>query len=156
MSDIQEGALTEEQREELLRQTEIGLETLGFHGESDPLTLVYAVSRFVENWRVQRNQAGQYSRLLQSGPDRDATALCLGAVWGAQVGRVTDWEWVCAHNYYYAMVSPDRAYFVFPTFFIRNLLIKAMAIILTLTISMKQKKYWSTNLEAHFLQSPRM
>ena len=67
--------------------------------------------------------------LARTGLEADEAAIALGSLWGVQLTRAFTWEWVALHepdseedDAHVGVVSPDRRFVVFPTYFIRALL----------------------------------
>lgn len=88
--------------------------------DAAPKEIIQAVENFVERWQEERRRP--FRKLFVKGPDSTDVALGLGAVWGDQLVREFGWEWTCVEQNgqdAYAVVSPDRAVAVYPTYFIK-------------------------------------
>lgn len=125
MGRIQEQSLTEEEQNEIALRLKEGLEILSFPAEADPVAIVYAVSRFVDNWQAHRNY--QFLRKRRREVDMEGLATLLGTVWCVQVLRVTDWKWTSL-GYSLAIVSPKREYYVSSERFVLDMLYRVMGV----------------------------
>jgi hypothetical protein len=115
-----ERALTAEEQEELTSLIQDGLEKLEPAPEdiNDPDQIVRSIHRFVTQVKRQTQPVGKL----------EAVGFAVGALWGDQLCRTLDWQWV--HLSYqngfegYAVVSPERRYVNFPMHFVFDILVK--------------------------------
>lgn len=118
---IQERPLTPDKLASFAAYTKNAMTHLGLaNAEPKPEAAVQAVEDFVDNWQTQKRNP--LKKLFGRGPDTVDMALGLGAVWGNQLVRQFGWEWTCTQQNgqdLYAVVSPDRAVAVYPTYFIK-------------------------------------
>ena len=115
-------ALTVDQQTELLHHAEAGYELLKFPPEAAPDAIIYGVYRFVDNWQAQRNRQ-HHTHHYVSGPDVEAVALKLGIVWGEQIVRTLEWDWMRSSNTF-TVVAADREYFLYPTYWLQRFLFR--------------------------------
>jgi hypothetical protein len=112
-----ERPLTLELQEESQELAKDGAGLLQLYSEDDPAVLVAAIDEHINATRPLAGDA-----LLDE-------AVALGCLWGTQVCRALDWEWVQLDDGrlepHYAIVSPDRAFAILPTSYIRGLLADA-------------------------------
>jgi len=124
MSAIQERPLTESEAAEFKERADQAWKNLGLVGDTTSEAAVAAVDAFVDNW--QRGRRGLLGKLRANrGPNSTDVALGLGAVWGDQLVRQLNWEWVCLVQNdldLYAVVSPDRSMVVYATYFLKQCL----------------------------------
>ena len=81
--------------------------------------------------------------LARTGLEADEAAVALGSLWGEQLTRAFTWEWVGLYepdsedeDGHVGVVSPDRRFVIFPTYFIRALLEPASDVTALLTFNM--------------------
>ena len=115
-----ERALTATEQAEFAECTRRAMQELALTAQTGPAAKVEAV-----NTEVNRRQAARRNplkTLLRRGPDTVDTALGLGAVWGNALVEEFHWEWTCIQEEgqdWFAVVSPDRALAIFPTYFVK-------------------------------------
>jgi hypothetical protein len=93
--------------------------------DPDPSNQVRALDHFVDRW--QQEEITPTGELYgDEKPDTDDVALCVGVLWGDQFVREFSWGWICLSETgrpdLFCVVSPDRAYVIYPTNFVRQLL----------------------------------
>lgn len=124
MAVTQEREITVAESKEFAHYAVQGLKNLGFEqGEAEPDAVIEAVGAFVEQWQAPKRTP--LRRLFNRQPDPIEVALSLGIVWGNQVAHVLGWQWTCllqSGQEYFAVVSPERAYAVFPMYWMRQFL----------------------------------
>ena len=111
-----ERPLESEVRNELSDLAADGAARLFLSGEKPQAAVIAAVNERIDAVRPL------------AGDDLVEEALALGCLWGEQVRQALKWEWTELRdvtNTYYALVSPDRAYAIFPTIYMRELLADA-------------------------------
>lgn len=92
-----------------------GLQALDLNEEEQPLTIVSAIGNRVDEERVA----------VKDLPEDDYAdfILSMACLWGTQICRAYNWEWVTL-NYdggsSVAIVSPDRAVAVYPLFYFKD------------------------------------
>jgi hypothetical protein len=127
MSTIQERPLTVEEISEFEACSSQGLQNLGVNDPSvAPESIVQLVDSYVDKWQSggfapRKSLFGRKSPV----PDTVDVALGLGAVWGNQIVRRFGWEWTCLQQDgqdFYCVVSQDRGWVIFPTYFIKSCL----------------------------------
>ena len=87
-----------------------------------PDEVVRAVNEMIDKWQERFRQTGL---VPDTGVDTVDIALGLGAIWGDQLVVRFGWEWVCVlkdKKGLYAVASPDRAWVIYPTYFLRECL----------------------------------
>src|SRR5688572_16141237 len=121
MSDLIERPLGADVRREIEALASVARALLGLGATGGrPKEIVAAIDRALttSGW------------LARTGLEADEAAIALGSLWGVQLTRTCTWEWVGLHepdseeedDTHVGVVSPDRRYVVFPTYFIRALL----------------------------------
>jgi hypothetical protein len=87
------------------------------HASTEPIAIVTAIGSHVEELRGTARQL--------SGEPYAEFVLTMGCLWGTQVCRAYTWEWVTLSfdgQGGWAVVSPDRAFTVYPLAFIKKFL----------------------------------
>lgn len=120
MSDFIERSLDADVRGEIRELASAARELLGLGATGgSPKEIVSAIDQtlMTRGW------------LARTGLEADEAAVALGSLWGEQLTRAFRWEWVGLHepdseddDPHIGVVSPDRRFVVFPTYFIRALL----------------------------------
>lgn len=113
---LTEEALTAEELDEIAQFSEEGADALGVNGAEEPKLIVTAIGNYVDEQRVNIQQASEddYAWLI----------LSMAYLWGQQVCRAYKWEWaglVYDGGESKAIVSPNRAFGVYPVLFIKEL-----------------------------------
>ncbi len=121
---MQERDLTQQEQSEFASCADAGLKLLELSGgDAPPQRTLEAIETYLDEWR--KPKGGFLSRLFASKPDSTQAALALGSVWGNQIVRAFDWQWVCAQSDgkdFYCVVSPDRSLAIYPTYFMKGCL----------------------------------
>ena len=121
MSDFFERSLGADVRREINELASAARELLGLGATGgSPKDIVAAIDQTLttRGW------------LAKTGLEADEAAVALGSLWGEQLTRAFKWEWVGLHEHdseddedpHVGVVSPDRRFVVFPSYFIRALL----------------------------------
>jgi hypothetical protein len=125
MQVTDERPITDDERKQFRVYLAQGLGALGFtNREAEPDEVVEAIGAFIEQWRVERQKPLARFLLKRSSQVVDV-GISLGMAWGYQMVRTMEWEWVCVKERgqdFYALVSKDRAYLVYPTYWMREIL----------------------------------
>ena len=109
--------------EELLefdRYRQQGLEILGASASDTPKYLVQAIDEFVTDWQDPRRG---FRSLLKPRVDPTETARALAVVWGDQIVRHFEWQWIChvlPDEERYAVAAPNRALVIYAPHFIND------------------------------------
>lgn len=124
MSNFQERPLTDTEKSEFSRCTAEAMRNLSINDfRSTPEEIVRSVDSFVDNWQDEkRQQRKKWFGRKPALPDTIDVALGLGAVWGNQIVRKFGWNWTCLQadgKDLYCIVSPDGAWVIYPTYFIK-------------------------------------
>jgi hypothetical protein len=86
--------------------------------------IVWALDRFIDLWREK--EARTIGHIYDTKPEQDEIALCVGIVWADQFVKELGWEWanVSLPNQpaFFGVVSPDRAYVIYPSRFVQSVL----------------------------------
>jgi hypothetical protein len=124
MNNIQERPLTDEEKSEFETRSSQALKNLGVNNdEATPEAIVQLVDSYVDKW-----QSGGFAPRKKlfgrkpAMPDTTDVALGLGGVWGNQIVKKFGWEWICINQEgqdLYCVASPDRAWVIYPTYFIK-------------------------------------
>lgn len=134
MSDLIERPLGADVRREIDELASVARELLGLGATGGtPKEIVSAIDQALttSGW------------LARTGLDADEAAIALGSLWGVQLTRAFRWEWVGLHepdseedDAHVGVVSPDRGFVVFPTYFLRALLEPESEVTALLTFNM--------------------
>lgn len=118
---ITERELTAEEKTEFANVAKQARQNLGLPEAAEPAAVVKAVDAFVDAWQTARKSP--IKRMLRrGGPDPVDVALGLGAIWGDALVGQFGWQWVVLQENgrdWYAVVSPDRAFAIYPTYFVK-------------------------------------
>jgi hypothetical protein len=121
-----ETPLEDDVLEQLEDAREMGRANLGLDRYGpDASALVSALDRFVDRW--QQEEVAPTGELYgDEKPDIDDVALAVGINWGDQIVRELGWEWTSLSESgqpgLFCVVSPDRAYVIYPLHFVKQLL----------------------------------
>lgn len=112
-----ERAPNTEELEEIARFSREGIKTLGVDADDQPKSIITAIELYVEKQRltIQRASEEDYASLI----------LSMAYLWGDQVCRAYGWKWmilIYGEGEGKAIVSPDRAFFVYPLHSFKDLI----------------------------------
>ncbi len=110
-----EQPLTDEDRQMIEMYTTDGLRALGLDEQEQPITVVTAIGHRVDE---ERNA-------VRDLPEDDYAdfILSMACLWGTQICRAYNWEWVTLDydtGSSVAIVPPDRAVAVYPLFYFKD------------------------------------
>ena len=101
---------------------QIGLELLDASASAVPKLLVQAVDEFVDQWQNKRRGL---SGMFRSRTDAVEPARALGVVWGDQIVRQFEWNWICEireGEERFAVAAPNRSLVIYAPQFIHDCL----------------------------------
>lgn len=101
---------------------QMGLDLLGASASAAPKRLVQAVDEFVENWQDKRRGLGA---MFRHRADAVEPARALGVVWGDQIVRHFEWNWICEIRDVeerFAVAAPNRSLIIYAPQFIHDCL----------------------------------
>ena len=99
-----------------------GLDLLGASATATPKQLVEAVDEFVDQWQSRRRG---FAAFFKPRGDAIEVGRALGVVWGDQIVRHFEWNWICAideDEERYAVASPNRSLIIHAPQFIHDCL----------------------------------
>lgn len=117
--------LDNEERAHLSAAAEKAMAQLSTSPAASPEEIVAASAQLVDQEQAARSQKKLFGLLKNKGGDATETIEMIGSIWGAQVKRALDWDWVMAmrgDEPEFALTSSAREYAVFPLTFVKRML----------------------------------
>lgn len=114
--------LSTDELAEFERYRQMGLDLLGASASTAPKRLVQAVDEFVDRWQNKRRGL---SAMFGRRVDAVEPARALGVIWGDQIVRHFEWDWICEiadAEERFAVAAPNRSLVIYAPQFIHDCL----------------------------------
>jgi len=119
---ISERPLSPDELSQFEHYRQRGLELLGASASAVPKRLVQAIDEFVDEWQNKRRGL---SAMFRPRTDAVEPARALGVVWGDQIVRHFEWNWICEvreGEERFAVAAPNRSLVIYAPQFIHDCL----------------------------------
>ena len=119
---ISDRPLTADELAQFERYRQQGLDLLGVSAGAAPKQVVQAIDEYVDNWQSKRRGL---MAMLRPRIDAVEPARALGVLWGDQIARHFDWNWICEvrnGEERFAVACPNRSLIIHAPQFLHDCL----------------------------------
>lgn len=117
--------LDDDEKAKLAASADRAMSRMSVTASAAPDEIIAAAGKLIDEEQAARTQKKLFGLIKSKAGDPTEAIESIGAVWGTQVKRALNWDWVMAmrgEEPEFALTSSAREYVVFPLTFVRRML----------------------------------